>query len=274
MQTVIKAQSHEAIPVLSLAGSDCSGGAGIQADLKTFQAHCVYGMTVILSVVAENTMGVISSYDMPAWLVRDQIKAIFEDIPPVALKIGMLGSSEIIDCVASALHLYKPKLVVVDPVMFAKSGFALMPESARLDFAQKILPLASVLTPNIPEAEALCGFKIDGLDSMKAAALAIHERGAAAVLLKGGHGGGATSADMFFDGKEAFILEAPRVDTKNTHGTGCTLSAALTANLARGLGGLEAARRAKDFVFQAILHSLNLGRGCGPTNHSYRFCWG
>ncbi|RAX58403.1 bifunctional hydroxymethylpyrimidine kinase/phosphomethylpyrimidine kinase [Helicobacter monodelphidis] len=253
---------------LSIAGSDCSGGAGIQADLKTFGAHGVFGMSVVLSVVAENTVRVISSFDVPSQIISDQIQAVFEDIPPESTKIGMLGSDEIMECVAHHLRNLKPKNVVIDPVMFAKNGFALMPKAHRQDFKQKILQFADVLTPNIPEAQELCGFEIDNQEDMKKAGAMLYQMGAKSVLVKGGHSKQGAN-DVFFDGKEYYVLSAEKIQTTNTHGTGCTLSSAIAANLALNNPLLESIQNAKDYVFQAILHSLKLGQGNGPTNHFY-----
>ncbi len=267
-----KTKIVESIPVLTIAGSDCSGGAGIQADIKTFDAHCVYGMSVILSVVAENTTRVISSYDIPLNIIQDQITAIFEDIPPKAIKIGMLGSKDIINLVSKNLIHYNAKNVVVDPVMFAKNGFSLMPQEIRSYFKEKMMPLANILTPNIPEAEELCGFDINNIESMKKAAIMLHKMGANSILIKGGHKSGDDSTDIFFDGKEFNILESKKIKTKNTHGTGCTLSSAIAANLAKGKNKLDSVKEAKEYVFNAILHSLNIGNGHGPTNHLYKFC--
>ena len=178
-----------AIPILSVAGSDCSGGAGLQADLKTFAAHGLYGMSVVLSVVAENTQRVISSIDMPSESIFAQFDAVFEDIVPRAVKIGMLGSSSIIESVAQSLSRYLPSNIVIDPVMFAKNGFPLMPKSIRKEFATSLIPYACVLTPNIPEASELCGFEIASLEDMKKSALMLHKMGAKSVLVKGGHKG-------------------------------------------------------------------------------------
>ncbi|OBV30031.1 bifunctional hydroxymethylpyrimidine kinase/phosphomethylpyrimidine kinase [Helicobacter sp. CLO-3] len=315
---IIPAQTTRAIPILSVAGSDCSGGAGMQADLKTFGAHGLYGMSVVLSVVAENTARVISSFDVPVECIFEQFEAVFEDIPPMATKVGMLGSRRIMDAVAQNFERYKPQNIVIDPVMFAKNGFPLMPKSERLAFAELILPFADVLTPNIPEASELCGFAIKSLDDMKEAARVLHKMGAKSVLVKGGHSGeagdgGADSSagvvdsanldsgvravdsgvaessvcvadsanldssagmganDVFFDGVDFSVFASPRIRTKNTHGTGCTLSSAIASNLALGLPRAQAIQKAKEYIFGAILHSLELGKGHGPTNHFYRF---
>lgn len=305
MPHIIPAQTTRAIPILSVAGSDCSGGAGMQADLKTFGAHGLYGMSVVLSVVAENTARVISSFDVPVECIFEQFEAVFEDIPPMATKVGMLGSRRIMDAVAQNFERYKPQNIVIDPVMFAKNGFPLMPKSERLAFAELILPFADVLTPNIPEASELCGFAIKSPDDMKEAARVLHKMGAKSVLVKGGHSGeagevdagaggaldsaildsgGADSSagavdssacaganDVFFDGVDFSVFASPRIRTKNTHGTGCTLSSAIASNLALGFSRAQAIQKAKEYIFGAILHSLALGKGHGPTNHFYQF---
>lgn len=268
---LISPKSTTLPPVLSIAGSDCSGGAGLQADLKTFSAHKLYGMSIVLSVVAENTQRVISSYDMPAKSIDEQFEAVFGDIVPRASKIGMLGSEEILECVRTNLVKYRPKNIVLDPVMFAKNGYPLMPKSVRAKL-EGILPLCDVLTPNIPEASELVGFEIKNMESMKEGAKILYEKGAKSVLIKGGHSINLSdSNDIFYDGREIIILESKRVATKNTHGTGCTLSSAIACNLAMGKDALESVREAKEYVFGAILHSLNLGGGNGPTNHFFRF---
>ncbi|KAA6225617.1 MULTISPECIES: bifunctional hydroxymethylpyrimidine kinase/phosphomethylpyrimidine kinase [unclassified Campylobacter] len=264
-----KAKSTYLIPILSIAGSDCSGGAGIQADLKTFSAHNLFGMSVILSVVAENTARVISVHNVPTKIVDEQLLAVFEDIYPKAVKIGMIGSSELMSCVAKNLAKFKPKNVVIDPVMFAKNGFALMPANERESFKNNILQFADILTPNIPEAEFLCGFKINNQDDMMKAAFYLYKFGAKSVLIKGGHSN-ENADDIFYDGNDMYVLESKRIDTKNTHGTGCTLSSAIACNLALGFNKVKAVTRAKKYVKNAILYSLNLGKGCGPTNHFYK----
>lgn len=265
---MIQAKTSILTPVLTIAGSDCSGGAGIQADLKTFSAHHLFGMSVILSVVAENTTRVISSFDIPVHVINEQIQAIFEDIPPQATKIGMLASKDIITCIAENLTQLKPQNVVIDPVMFAKNGFALMPLENCDFFKQHIIQFADVLTPNIPEAEYLCGFKIHNEQDMIKAAKALHALGAKNILLKGGHRDD-NANDVFFNGDVVEIITGERIHTKNTHGTGCTLSSAIAANLAHGKSVLESIKAAKHYVTNAILYSLDLGKGCGPTNHFY-----
>lgn len=265
----MKAKTSTLIPVLTMAGSDCSGGAGIQADLKTFSAHGLFGMSVILSIVAENTARVISVHNVPPQSVADQILAVFEDIPPKALKIGMINSTELMACVAENLAHFKPENIVIDPVMFAKNGFALMPPQNCEFFKENLLHFADVLTPNIPEAEFLTGLKIHDEPGMKRAAEHLHQKGAKSVLIKGGHRS-ESADDVFFDGQDFHILRGERIETKNTHGTGCTLSAAIASNLALGKDLGAALSAAKDYISGAIYHSLDLGKGCGPTHHFFK----
>lgn len=253
---------------LTIAGSDCSGGAGIQADLKTFSANGVFGMSVIVSVVAENTSRVISVENISPEMIKNQIDAVFEDIDVDAVKVGMLSDSICMNTVAEKLLQYKPQYVVVDPVMIAKGGHALMQEDALSTLIKKIIPLSYILTPNIPEAETITGMKISGLEEMKKAAEKIHSMGAENVLIKGGHLTG-DALDVLFDGKEFHTFSAERINTKNTHGTGCTYSSAIAANLAKGVPLVLAVAKAKAFVTTAIEHSLELGKGHGPTNHFY-----
>lgn len=255
--------------VLSIAGSDCSGGAGIQADLKTFSAHGVFGMTVIASVVAENTFRVIEFQDVRPDIIEKQIDAVFEDIPPDAVKIGMLSCREGMLAVARRLRKWKPVNVVVDPVMYAKNGCALMDMNSIDTLIAEILPLADLITPNIPEAGKIAGISIRTLVDMEQAAQRIHQMGCRAVLVKGGHSVG-DATDILFDGKEFHHFTAARINTKNTHGTGCTFSSAIAANLANGHTIDEAVRQAKDYITTAIEHALPIGRGHGPTNHFYR----
>lgn len=266
----MKAKGSKLIPILSIAGSDCSGGAGIQADLKTFSAHNLFGMSVVLSVVAENTARVISVHNVPTNIVDEQILAVFEDIVPKATKIGMIGSKELMECVALNLEKYKPQNIVIDPVMFAKNGFALMPLEDCDFFKKTLVRFADILTPNIPEAEYLCGFKIKNEEDKIKATKTLCGLGAKSVLLKGGHSED-NADDVLYDGKQIYILKSGRIQTKNTHGTGCTLSSAIASNLAKGFGLFEAVSEAKEYVKNAIYYSLNLGKGCGPTNHFYKF---
>ncbi len=254
--------------VLTIAGSDCSGGAGIQADLKTFAAHGVYGMSVIVSVVAENTCRVIDIRDITPDMIKKQMDAVFEDITPDAVKIGMLSGQECMEAVALKLEQYKPGNVVIDPVMIAKGGHALMKEEALVFFIKRLIPLAGMLTPNIPEAEAIAGMRINTPEDMKKAAVSIYQMGAGSVLVKGGHLDG-DAEDILFDGKEFYIYSTRRIKTKNTHGTGCTFSSAIASNLALGLPFQKAVENAKEYVTMAIEHSLEIGKGHGPTHHLY-----
>lgn len=254
--------------VLTIAGSDCSGGAGIQADLKTFAAHGVYGMSVIVSVVAENTCRVIDIQDICPDMILKQMEAVFEDIEVDAVKVGMLSGRECMEAVCEGLKRYSPKNVVIDPVMLAKGGHALMRENALEYFKTHLLPLADILTPNIPEAECISALKLNCPEHMKEAALKIHSMGAKNVLIKGGHLMG-EAEDILFDGKEFYSYTTQRIHTKNTHGTGCTFSSAIASNLALGMSAPEAVGAAKEYVTMAITHSLEIGKGHGPTNHFY-----
>lgn len=253
---------------LSIAGSDCSGGAGIQADIKTFSAHGCFGMSAVTAVVAENTSRVISILDVPPEIIKDQITAVFEDIEVHAVKVGMLSKSETMRIIAADLKEYKPQIIVVDPVMIAKGGCALMEPSALETLKSDIIPLAYLLTPNIPEAVAITGKEIKNTDDMKEAAVMIYNMGAKNVLVKGGHSEG-EPIDILFDGENYFSFSGKRIDSENTHGTGCTLSSAVAANLANGLSLCDAVKNAKDYVADAIRYSFDIGKGHGPTNHFY-----
>ena len=257
--------------VLSIAGSDCSGGAGIQADLKTFSAHGVFGMSVIVSVVAENTSRVIDIQDVTPDMIENQIDAVFEDIEVDAVKIGMLSTPICMRAVAGKLRQYKPKNVVIDPVMYAKNGSPLMAPDATDELIAAIIPLADILTPNIPEAEKIAGVTIENTARLEEAARRIHSMGCRNVLVKGGHAVKDTNValDVLFDGKNFYRFEAPRVETKNTHGTGCTYSSAIASNLALGLNMNSAVAAAKEYVTTAIRHSLSIGKGHGPIHHFY-----
>lgn len=254
--------------VLSIAGSDCSGGAGIQADLKTFSAHGVFGMSVIVSVVAENTSRVIAIQDIAPDMVGKQIDAVFEDIEVDAVKVGMLSTPDCMKEVAAKLNYYSPANVVIDPVMYAKNGCPLMEPASIKTLIETIIPLADVLTPNIPEAEKIAGGKIASIADMEDAAKRIYAMGAKAVIVKGGHAVG-NALDVLFDGKEIYHFDTVRIDTKNTHGTGCTFSSAIAAQLAKGMSLQNAVEKAKDYVTMAIAHALDIGKGCGPTHHFY-----
>lgn len=254
---------------LTIAGSDSSGGAGIQADIKTMSALGVYGMSVITSIVAENTCRVISVYDVPTETIEDQIDAVFQDIFVDAIKIGMISSREIIEAVSEKLKQYKPQNIVIDPVMYSKDGTALLKEDAIDVFIKKLLSLSTLITPNIPEAERISGKKIDTLRDVKEAAQLITAMGAKNVLIKGGHFEG-DATDVLYDGKSYREFSHSRV-AKTPHGTGCTLSSAIASFLARGLSLPEAVENAKEYVTGAITNALEQGKGNGPTHHFYRF---
>jgi hydroxymethylpyrimidine/phosphomethylpyrimidine kinase len=250
---------------LTIAGSDPSGGAGIQADLKTFHQFSVYGEAVITLVTVQNTTRVSRIEVMPPDLVKEQIEAVLEDIPPAAAKTGALGSAGVVRAVAAMARSFNFPLVV-DPVMVSKHGLSLLPDEAVLVMRQELLPCAALLMPNIPEAEALTGGLIQTLADARAAAEAILRMGPRAVLIKGGHLDG-EAIDLFWDGKRLLQFDGERIATRHTHGTGCTYSAAVTAGLAQGLDLGDAIGRAKFFIQEAIRTNPGLGHGCGPINH-------
>lgn len=256
--------------VLTIAGSDCSGGAGIQADIKTMSAHGVYAMSVIVSVVAENTFEVVSIEDLPDTIIKDQIDCIYNDMGTDAVKIGMLSNKRIMSCVRDKLLEYKPENVVLDPVMYAKHGACLMQEDAIDLLIEDLIALCTCITPNIPEAERISGMKINGVDDMKKAAVIIHDMGARYVLVKGGHHVG-DAIDILYDGENFHEFVNEKIDTKNTHGTGCTLSSAIASNLALGKSIYDAVKLSKEYITNAIKHDLHIGKGNGPTNHFYKF---
>jgi len=257
---------------LSIAGFDSSGGAGIQADLKTFSALGCYGMTVLTALPVQNTMGVKTCYKIPLKAIQEQLETIFEDIVPDSIKIGMLFSAPIIKLVSDFLAKNAATIpIVVDPVMVAKSGDVLLLPNAINILKTKLIPLATIITPNLPEAYKLIGEKIADTDQEKLAEKLL-TLGSQAVLLKGGHSGGTESNDLFLDKNGHKIsLKTQRIDSKNTHGTGCTLSAAICAGLARGMRLLEACEFAKNYLSQAILHAKDhsVGKGHGPVQHFY-----
>ena len=254
--------------LLTIAGSDCSGGAGIQADLKTFSALATYGMSVVTSVVAENTSRVLSVHNVPVDIIKEQIDAVFEDIDVDGLKLGMLNDIDTMKAVAKKLNQYNPENVVVDPVMVAKGGHVLMRPEAINTLKKEIIPLAFLLTPNIPEAELITESKINTLEDMKNAALKICNMGCENVLVKGGHLKG-DAVDVLYNEGGFFTFTSKRINTKNTHGTGCTLSSAIAAFIAKGYTVKDAVENAKIYVTRAIEHSLPIGKGNGPLNHFY-----
>lgn len=253
---------------LTIAGSDSGGGAGIQADLKTFQELNVYGMSALTAVTAQNTLGVHGVYPLSIEAVEEQIEAIGTDLGTDAVKTGMLFNSEIIQAVSEKIQKYKWENVVVDPVMIAKGGASLLQSEAVLALKKNLIPLAMVITPNIPEAEVLTNKKITNLDDKKEVAKMIYDIGAKNVVIKGGHDYSSDKlVDILYDGQDFFYLSSKRVDTKNTHGTGCTFSACITAELAKGNNVRTAFQIAKEFIHSAIEEDLKLGKGHGPTNH-------
>jgi hydroxymethylpyrimidine/phosphomethylpyrimidine kinase len=250
---------------LTIAGSDPSGGAGIQADLKTFHQFGVYGEAAITLVTVQNSVRFSRIENLPPDLVREQIAAVLEDIPPAAAKTGALGTVEIVEAVAGIASTFRFPLVV-DPVTIGKHGRRLLSAAALTVMRKRLLPFAALATPNIPEAEELSGIAIHGLVDMRRAALRILELGARAVLITGGHGAG-DPLDLLYDGAEWREFPAPRIDTPHTHGTGCTYSAAIAALLARGIALAEAVAIAKRFIHEAIRSNPGLGAGSGPVNH-------
>lgn len=254
---------------LTIAGSDTCGGAGIQADLKSFSANGVYGMSVITAVTAQNTMGVFGIQDINPEMIEAQIDVIFNDISVDAIKIGMVSKIESIKSISKSLKkAEKLPMIVLDPVMISKSGFNLLSKDAKETLINELFPLATLITPNLPEAEEILGIEIKTLGDMKEAALKLKELGPKAVLVKGGHLEG-EATDLLFDGKEFIVLPQKRINTTHTHGTGCTLSSAIAANLAKGMTIEAAVREGKKYVTTAIEHGFELGKGVGPTNHFY-----
>ena len=256
--------------VLSIAGSDSSGGAGIQADIKTIAALGLFAETAVTALTAQNTTGVFGVLDVDPAFVAQQIDVVFEDIRPAAVKVGMVSSAAIVEAIAEALTRNHAENVVVDPVMVATSGAKLISDDAAATLVEKLFPLATVVTPNLPEAAALCGFPLEGEGDVERAAQAIARLGGgkAAVLVKGGHGAHADDLLRLPDGTTT-LLRGERIETANTHGTGCTLSSAIACGLARGLPLTEAVRAAKDYVSGALAAGLDLGRGSGPLDHGY-----
>lgn len=253
---------------LTIAGSDSSGGAGIQADLKTFAAHGVYGMSAITSVTSQNTQGVFGVFDIPTETVASQLDAVFTDIYPDSVKIGMVSSTEIIETIAKKLKQYKAKNIVLDTVMVSTSGHVLLQPDAIDALTSFLFPLADVITPNLFEAQILCGFDIRSENDMVKAAQMIFDKYSVCVLLKGGHLAN-TSNDLLFDGMVTWF-EGNRIDNPNTHGTGCTLSSAIAANIAMGCDMKTSVKNAKNYITGALLDMLDLGKGSGPLNHMYK----
>jgi hydroxymethylpyrimidine/phosphomethylpyrimidine kinase len=261
MKSIVKA--------LTIAGSDCGAGAGIQADLKTFAALGVYGTSVLTAITAQNTVAVTKILELDPGMVAAQIDAIADDIGATATKTGMLANSRIIEIVAKKIREHELKNLVVDPVMVAKSGDMLLRKDAVEALRSRLLPLALVVTPNIPEAEALTGMRISSARDIELAALRLIEMGARSAVIKGGHRKG-PAVDVFYDGSHFHEFRSRRVRTRHTHGTGCTFSAAIAAHLARGEDVRFAVARAKQFTTEAIRHGFAIGAGHSPTHHFYR----
>lgn len=254
--------------VLTIAGSDSSGGAGIQADLKTMIANGVYGMSAITALTAQNTIGVTAISEVTPEFLGQQLDAVFTDIFPDAVKTGMMSNAELIEVIAERLSFYKAKNIVVDPVMVATSGARLISENAITILKERLLPAATVVTPNIPEAEVLSGMKITSKSNMEKSASYINKTYGCAVLLKGGHSI-CDADDLLYENGEATWFEGVRIDNPNTHGTGCTLSSAIASNLAKEYDLKTAVRLAKEYISGALSAMLDLGNGSGPLNHGF-----
>ncbi|MBR5785735.1 MAG: bifunctional hydroxymethylpyrimidine kinase/phosphomethylpyrimidine kinase [Clostridia bacterium] len=258
---------------LTIAGSDCSGGAGIQADLKTMTMNGVYAMSAITALTAQNTTGVRAIQEATPDFLRHQIDAIFEDIRPDAVKIGMVASKELICVIADMLRYHNAKNVVVDPVMVATSGSSLMKNDAVQTLIEKLLPIATLVTPNIPEAQVLSGKAIESKEDMLYVAKFIGDTYGCAVLLKGGHSINDAN-DLLYANGELIWFEGKRINNHNTHGTGCTLSSAIASNLAKGYDLVMSVQRAKDYISDALSAQLDLGQGSGPLMHNFPATYG
>ncbi len=253
---------------MTIAGSDSGGGAGIQADLKTFAAHGVYGTSALTAITAQNTLGVTDALELPVSLVESQIDAVATDIGADAVKTGMLSSAAIVEAVAGRIRRYGFTNLVVDPVMVAKGGDRLLREDAVEALRTLLIPLAALVTPNIPEAHALTGIEVRDVDGASEAARRIVRMGARAVVVKGGHLDGPAS-DIYYDGRDMKVLTVPRIATTSAHGTGCAFASAAAAGLAKGMDTRDAVGRAKRYVTEAIRHAAPIGRGHGPLEHFY-----
>ena len=253
---------------LSIAGSDSCGGAGIQADIKTMTLNGVYAMSAVTALTAQNTTGVSAILEADADFLEKEINAVFEDIFPDAVKIGMVSSSALIEVIAQRLKFYQAKNIVVDPVMVATSGARLINDSAISTLKEKLLPIANIITPNIPETEVLSGMKISDKNDMEKAAVSIGEKFKCAVLVKGGHSINDADDILYSNGKITYF-KGKRIDNPNTHGTGCTLSSAIAANLAKGYSLEKSVERAKEYISGALAAMLDLGKGSGPMNHAF-----
>jgi len=266
----MKTKKKKYFRALTIAGSDSGGGAGIQADLKTFTVLGVYGMSVITALTSQNTIGVQGIHNIPPQFVALQMDSVLSDIGANAVKTGMLSNKKIINVVAEKIKHYKIKKLVIDPVMVSKHGSKLLEDSAIESLIKKLIPLAMIITPNINEAKIISGVSIRNTSDMKKSAQIIHKMGVPYVFIKGGHLEG-NANDLLFDGKKFIFLKNEKIQTKHTHGTGCTLSAAITAYLAMNYHPIEAIKSGKKFVTQTIKYAFKLGKGIGPVNHLYRF---
>lgn len=253
---------------LSIAGSDCSGGAGIEADIKTMTMNGVYAMSAVTALTAQNTTGVRAVYEVAPDFLKQQLDAVFEDIFPDAVKVGMVSSGELIRTIAEGLRRFNAKNIVVDPVMVATSGANLIKGDAVQILAEELFPLACIITPNIKEAEVLSGNIIADKDDMQKAAQCIGAKYGCSVLLKGGHRAGDADDLLYTDGG-FFWLEGKRIDNPNTHGTGCTLSSAIASNLAKGYDLVTAVKLSKDYISGALMAMLDIGKGAGPLRHNF-----
>ena len=253
---------------LTIAGSDCSGGAGIQADIKTMIMNGVYAMSVITALTAQNTTGVRAIQESTPEFLKQQMDAVFEDIFPDAVKIGMVSSSELIRVVADRLRYYQATNIVIDPVMVATTGSSLMKRDALKTFVNELLPVATLVTPNIPEAQILSGLSVDSKADMEKAAKTIGNTYQCSVLLKGGHSS-SDADDLLYCNGTIHWFAGKRIENPNTHGTGCTLSSAITANLAKGFTLNESVQRAKEYISEALAAQLDLGEGSGPVQHNF-----
>lgn len=252
--------------VLTIAGSDSSGGAGIQADIKTMTVHGVYGMSAITALTAQNTTGVSDIMEVSPEFLKEQIDSVFTDIRPDAVKIGMVSSPALAEVIAERLSFYKAENIVIDPVMVATSGAKLSKENVSETLIEKLFPMATVITPNIPEAEAISKTKIKTEDDMITAAKKIVSHLNCSILIKGGHRN-TDANDLLYDNGHIIWLQGKHIDNPNTHGTGCTLSSAIASNLAKGMDVVASVKTAKEYITKAISMNLNLGKGSGPLNH-------
>jgi len=252
--------------VMTVAGSDSGGGAGIQADIKTFHALRVHGVCAVTSITSQNTRGVISRFDLPPEVVVSQMEAVFDDFAVAAVKTGMLANAEVVRAVAGILARYGAANLVVDPVLFSSSGHRLMDEGGMEAVAEYLLPRAAFFTPNLAEAEAFTGIRVADLEGMREAARALRDRGPGCVVVKGGHLGGKEAVDVFYDGARMLELSGPRIDATDDHGTGCVFSAALAARLARGEAPKDAAAGARLDTVRSLENALRLGKGKGPVH--------